>query len=348
MRVTGRHAETGESLERRDAQVNAARPAPGTVEVAIATCNGEVYLAEQLDSLFSQTCQDFDLIIADDASTDGTRDIITRYQMSHPNRIKAHLFEDRVGALRNFGRLVDRLSADYALLCDQDDVWLPEKVAILLGRMREAEAREGPDRPILLHSDLMVVDTDLTLIARSAMRYQRIDPRQNGLEKLLLTNVVAGCSMMLNHALYTRARPIPAEASMHDHWLALTASALGTIHYVDRPLVLYRQHPGNAVGASGWRAKPLLRRVRQTLFEDTKKRVLKRFSRQAAILVQRYGPEMRHEPRRAAQTLANLWTTEPLTRFSRLQECGLRLEGFVRNAALFIAVTFARKDAGGR
>ena len=112
------------------------------------------------------------------------------------------------------------------MLADQDDVWLPEKIAVLLGRMRRLEAELGQRTPILVHSDLVVVDSSLRKLHPSFWACRRLDPvRGATLRRLAVENVVAGCSAMINRALAEECLPIPQQAIMHDWWMALVAAA---------------------------------------------------------------------------------------------------------------------------
>lgn len=313
------------------------------IEVALATRNSASFLPETLDSLFGQTCRDFTIIVSDDGSADATLDIVERYRKLHPGRIRCVGSGERLGGpVANFSRLLDHLTADYAMLCDHDDVWLPNKIALSLAHMKRLEALHGSSTPLLVHTDLVVVGPDLELLSPSFFAYQRLDPAWNSLNALLTANTVTGCTAMINRALYVRARPIPREAVMHDHWLALVAAATGKIGCVEEATILYRQHGGNAIGAIPWCADTIRARVRETLFEDTKRRMLRRFCAQAGALLARCGEAMSPEQVRAASAFARLWSVNPWSRFALLWRHGLLVNGFVRNAALFVAVTASR------
>ncbi len=318
------------------------------IQVALATCNSELYLPALLDSLFGQTCQDFLLLVADDDSTDSTLDILDREAALHPGRIRILSPEATAGsALANFSRLIDNLTADYVLFCDHDDVWLPDKIALSLEAMRALEEEHGRDMPLLVHTDLTVVDSDLEILGDSSFDYQGIDPTRNDLGSLLVVNTVSGCAAMANRALYEAARPIPREAIMHDHWLALVAAALGRIRCIENSTVLYRQHGGNAIGATRWSAPTILRRIRETLLEDTKRRLVQRFCGQAAALLVHCGAAMTPEQYRTTAALADLWRVGRWQRIPLLRRNGLLLNGFIRNSALFIAVTMAPRAGAG-
>lgn len=318
--------------------------------MALATFNSEAFLAELLDSLFSQTVQGFTLLVSDDCSTDGTLNILEEYAGRYPGRI--HLLPPnprRLGPRGNFGRLTDHATADYLMLCDHDDVWLPEKMALSLERMKALEGVHSPAVPLLVYTDLIVAGPDLQVLGPSFFRYSNIDALRNDLASLLTVNVGAGCAMTVNRALFERARPIPGEAMMHDHWLVLVAAALGAISYLPEPTILYRQHGSNAIGAQAAVTATLIRRIRQTIFSDNRRRLMVRYSRQAAILLARYGREMRVEHREATETLATLWSLSRWRRYVALRRSGVGLRGFIRNAALLLVVArSAPRDAEAR
>lgn len=133
------------------------------VDILLATWNGERYLAEQIDSILAQSYSNWRLLIRDDGSSDGTRDIIGRYVSENPERLE--LIEGGapgLGACGNFAYLMAHATSDYVMFCDQDDVWLPHKAERLLEEMQRLEEQHGTDQPLLVHSDLKVVGPDLT------------------------------------------------------------------------------------------------------------------------------------------------------------------------------------------
>jgi glycosyltransferase involved in cell wall biosynthesis len=320
--------------------------APGeapSIEVALATYQSERFLRPLLDSLFAQSEQNFTLLVADDGSTDATMRLIDEYSAKYDGRIRL-IARDRQqsGALGNFGRLLEHVSEDYLMLCDHDDVWLPDKIAMSLERMRELEAAHGAGVPLLVHSDLIVVDEHLEPISPSLFAYSGFDPARNDVVSLLTANVATGCTILVNRALYERARPIPPEAMMHDHWLALVAATLGAISCIARPTILYRQHGANVIGAQRSGTTPLIERIGRTLFGNDRQAVMRRKSRQAAALLDRYGDEMREDERRAVATFARIWSISRWRRFAELRRNGLALPGLLRNAALLVVVTRAK------
>jgi glycosyltransferase involved in cell wall biosynthesis len=319
------------------AKDRASRP---TIEIGLTTYNGEAYLPALLESIFAQTCQDFTLLVSDDASTDGTEAIIERYAERHPGRI-VKLPPDglRRGVVANFDRVLAHADADYVFLCDHDDVWLPHKIERSLEAMLALEAEHAPGTPLLVHTDLVVTGPELEILGESFFDYAGVDPRRNDPAQLLLANVATGCTTVINRALRLQARPIPDEAIMYDHWLALVAVTRGAIAFVDEPTVLYRQHGRNAIGAKPARTRTMLQRVYGTLVSREREHVLKRYSRQAEVLLARFGDQMSPSDRAATETVARLWDMPRFRRFASLRRCGLGLEGLARNIALMIVVT---------
>src|SRR5262245_40587271 len=118
--------------------------ADSTIDILLATYNGAAYLAEQLDSIEAQTHPNWRLIARDDGSTDGTLAVIETFRARHSEKVVVLRDEDgNIGLVQNFSRLMEASTAPYAAFCDQDDVWLPEKLSLCLERMRDLEAEHG-------------------------------------------------------------------------------------------------------------------------------------------------------------------------------------------------------------
>ena len=221
------------------------------VEVLMATYNGEKYLSEQLESILHQTHQNLSILIRDDGSTDTTLKIIDQYKNQYPDKIilLPNTDDKASGPIQNFSKLLSRSTAPYVLLSDQDDVWLPEKISVLLGAIRDLEQEFSPNLPILVHSDLLVVDERLETINQSLWNYIGVNPNRDSFANLLVQNIVTGCAAVINRSLVDLCGPIPQKAMMHDWWLALIASSMGKIRKIDIPTILYRQHGANTLGA---------------------------------------------------------------------------------------------------
>lgn len=227
------------------------------VSVLLCTYNGAAYVRAQLQSILDQTVQDLHVVVSDDGSTDETLAIVEAMAAAHPGRITILRQDPPTGsAQRHFLKLlVERAydMADYIMLSDQDDVWLPEKVEKTLARMQadEAACRAAGEAnaSILVHCDSRIVDRELREIAPSFVAYQKMTPSRCQLQQLLVQNNVVGGALMMNRALAERITEIPAHCVMHDQWIALVASAFGHIDFVPESLYLYRQHGDNVLGA---------------------------------------------------------------------------------------------------
>jgi glycosyltransferase involved in cell wall biosynthesis len=233
-----------------------ARRRDGSVVLVMATCNGEQFLAEQITSIRAQTFSHWRLLVRDDASTDRTRELLRGFGKLDRRLVLIDDDDGRLGVVGNFNRLIGaalELGADFCLFADQDDVWEPDKIERQLAEMTRLENRLGKKLPLLVHSDLAVVTAALDLVHPSLLRYARIrhEPREP-LRTLLVQNFVTGSTCLANRRLLELAASIPAEAVMHDWWLALVAAATGVIGFLPAATVRYRQHRGNALGADSF------------------------------------------------------------------------------------------------
>jgi glycosyltransferase involved in cell wall biosynthesis len=264
------------------------------IDILIATYNGGRYLEQQIDSVLAQSITNWRLIIRDDCSTDNTREIIGHYLAKYPDKFV--LLDNgglRLGSCQNFTSLLQYSTSEYIMFCDQDDVWLPHKIAVTFEKLREMEASFGKETPLMVYTDLKVVDENLEALANSFWQMLHLNPENgNKLNRLVLQNVSNGCAMMINKPLRDRALPIPVKAMMHDWWLTLVVATFGRSAYLPEPTVLYRQHGMNVCGAGSW---DLVRVVSdfcnsQKRKEITTRRnsVLANLQKQAEVFLERY------------------------------------------------------------
>ena len=244
-----------------------------SIDILLATYNGEEYLEQQINSVIEQQYNNWRLIIRDDGSTDSTLQILSKYSQSYPDKIQ--LVDDTLGRLgpsASFGQLLYCSTAPYIAFCDQDDVWLPDKLLLLKRRMLYTEDTHGTEVPVLVHSDLEVVDDRMGKLAGSFWAYQNINPaKMQSLQRLLVQNCVTGCATLVNRSLVDCALPILHGAIMHDWWFALLAVSLGKIENVDTATVKYRQHAANDTGAKKWGIGFVFRAMltRRKLYRDS-------------------------------------------------------------------------------
>lgn len=219
-----------------------------TVEILLATYNGECYLREQLDSLLNQDYDNWIVRACDDASTDGTYRILEEYQEQYPEKFILTKNEQGFGtAKKNFMYLIQNSTCDYVMCCDQDDVWLPNKIRVTLDAMKNSE---HGDLPILIHTDLKVVDSELNVISESFFEHSNFR-KEFKLNEILIQNFVTGCTIMMNRPMVELMSRVEDcnRILMHDWVASVLATAVGKVVFVDMPTMLYRQHAINSVGA---------------------------------------------------------------------------------------------------
>lgn len=247
-----------------------------TIDILLATFDGERHLPALLASLMAQTGPSFRVLARDDGSRDGTVALLRDWQQHHPGRIEILDTDAPTGsASGNFNRLMLASDADYVLFADQDDIWHADKVERTVAALKAAEATcGGGTRPVMAVCDLALVDGQGQPLSPSFRAYQGLDMAKGlRLGRLVLNNVVTGCAMGVNRAAIAAAAPVPAAAYMHDWWLALVCAALGTVRVMPEALIDYRQHAGNVVGAqrvSPWAT--LLRVARRFDFAGNRRR----------------------------------------------------------------------------
>lgn len=225
-----------------------------TVAIMMATYNGESFIEEQLQSILRQTYQDWVLFIHDDHSKDETVKILLDYQDKYPNKII--LITDSTvqggSSEKNFAAIHDWVTRNYNfnyfMFSDQDDYWKQDKIRNSIKLIKEREALS--EQPILVHSDLEVVDQNLETLGNSFFEYRALDSKATSLNRLLIQNNVTGCTMLWNRLLNNKLNLNNDAVVMHDWWIALTASAFGEICFLNEATIKYRQHGKNVVGAT--------------------------------------------------------------------------------------------------
>lgn len=233
------------------------------ISVALCTHNGEAHIADQLRSITAQTLTPSEIIISDDASTDATLDIVGQLLLDSPIASEILLNDTALRVTKNFEQAALATSGDIVVLCDQDDIWHPE-------RLEKARAQfDARSDLTLLFSDARMVDAD-----GSALGYSLFDALEvsatdrtaihagSGFPTLLRRNVATGATMAFRRSLLDVATPFPIEW-VHDEWLAIVAAAVGQVDLLEEPLIDYRQHDANQIGAAEPNLGHKVRRVLQ-------------------------------------------------------------------------------------
>jgi hypothetical protein len=221
------------------------------ISIAMATYNGALYLPEQLASIAAQTRPPDELIVCDDCSTDSTAAIVEEFARRAPMPVKFQINERNLGSTKNFERAIASCTGDVIALCDQDDVWRDDKLQLIEDAFARAPAAG------LIFSDAEIVDENLESLGRRmwAERGFNREKRKlfeigHSLDLLLAGWTVTGATIAFRSRYKDLILPIPHELPIiHDGWIALAIAAAADVTLIAEPLIKYRQHRGQQVGA---------------------------------------------------------------------------------------------------
>ncbi|KXT76902.1 glycosyltransferase family 2 protein [Streptococcus sp. DD12] len=285
------------------------------VNILLAAYNGERFIEEQIASIQAQTFSDWTLLVRDDGSSDQTRALVQQLAKKDSRiRLIDDDSQENLGVIKSFHRLMTYEEADYYFFSDQDDIWVPEKVALCL----EAAQGYALDHPLLVYTDLKVVNQDLEVLSESMIRSQSGHPNTQLIQELT-ENTVTGGTMMISNSL-ARYWKQTEGILMHDWYLALLASSLGHLIYLDQPTELYRQHDANVLGA-----RTLTKRIQHWIRPH---RLVQKYwalitnsQKQAEPLLDLPLPEDKYE---LVQAYLTLLDGSLLARYKRLKHFGFR------------------------
>lgn len=308
------------------------------IDILMAVYNGENYVAQQIDSIVAQTVSNWHLVILDDASEDNTADILKRYESRYPDRIEIHRNIKNSGSpQRNFFKLIKYSRHNFVMFSDHDDVWEQNKIEKTYRRMLEiAEISNEAAKPLLVHTDLRVVDDKLNTINDSLMKMQKLSYKRCKLNNLLSQNIVTGCTMMVNRVLLDMIPSFPSKAIMHDWWFALIACCFGKMGFVKEPTILYRQHSDNKVGAKD--ANSLRYKLSRLFgFKKTKKMMQDTYA-QASQFLEVYKDILTPEQKRTIRIYAGIRKRGKLSRVRTLFKYKFFKSGFARKLGQILFV----------
>jgi len=212
------------------------------VSIAMATYNGEKYLREQLDSIYNQTYKNIEVIVCDDCSADTTIKILEDYKQKYG--LIYYINKKNLGHVKNFEKAISLCKGDFIALSDQDDIWLPEKIEILLHEIQVYS---------LIYSDVKYIDANDNVFVESEREILQLE------KKILIRSFkdvsffdseykigyTKGCTMLFKREVAKKAIPIPDFERQHDWWINIVALRLNGIKYYSKPLMLYRKHSDN-------------------------------------------------------------------------------------------------------
>lgn len=244
------------------------------IAILLSTYNGERYLEEQIESILKQDFSDLKIFIRDDGSTDSTVSIIQHYESLYSN-IYFLKEDNNLGAAMSFMSLLKRVSSDYYMFCDQDDIWHKNKVSKSISKIIDVEQKQT--MPVLVFSNAKVVNDKLDIINGSFWNYNRVSP------KIILTsskfinvfNCSPGCTMIFNNELKKCLTDYDENIVMHDWYIMIKALQNGKVDFINESLMSYRQHSNNTVGADKISAKTFIHKL--IWFPKTVKKQIKTF-----------------------------------------------------------------------
>ena len=254
------------------------------ISVIMASYNGARYIREQLDSLLQQTVPPDEILVCDDHSTDETVRIIEEYEKDGTVRIRHTEHEENRGVLKSFEDAYALSTGEIIFFCDQDDRWKPEKIEITMKALQESGA-------VMAFTNAEMVDGELNPLGQTlwenirfsipeGKEYAILDGKEFSAE-LAYHNVVTGMTMAVRRELLDQCIPF-SPVMLHDNQIALKACGAGKIAAIGTPLVLYRQHRGNVIGAQG---KSLISKIRHSMrtLDETVEKEMKQTDMTAAL-----------------------------------------------------------------
>lgn len=201
------------------------------ISIVLASYNGEKYLKDQLDSIFGQLPADAEVLISDDGSTDRTLEIINAYNHS---QVRVLRDGQKRGVIKNFGNALKFATGEIIFLCDQDDIWLPNKIQTKLKYLEQYD---------MVVSDCTVVSENLEVIIPSWFQVQK---SRKGVIKNLMSSSYMGSCMAFKRSVLKIALPFPNDIPMHDMWLGFISELYFKRIFLNERLILYRRHSANA------------------------------------------------------------------------------------------------------
>ncbi|KMK18080.1 glycosyl transferase family 2 [Pluralibacter gergoviae] len=311
------------------------------VDVILAAYNGESFIKEQIYSILSnfEHLKHFDcrLLISDDQSSDSTTKVVKKISAVDERVIL--LDSNKKGGVKyNFHYLLNNTNADYIFFSDQDDLWLPEKMKVTLDKILEVENEK--DIPVLVHSDLCVVDAQLFPINISMFRYQALNSKPS-FSELLISNSVTGCTMACNKILISNIKHSRIQDSiMHDWYMALYASSFGILEFVSKPTILYRQHSNNQVGAKKISLKNTLslNKLKDNVHQARTSVI--RTKKQAELFMDDFGMLLNSDNKKILDNYIQSFNGSFIHRFLFFIKPGNKKKGMLRNFIYFFIFVF--------
>ena len=225
--------------------------------VALCTFNGEKYLRKQLDSILEQTVAVDEIVVCDDLSTDATLSILNQYKETFPNIFKIHANEKNLRSVKNFEKAISLCENEIVFLCDQDDMWIPEKVEVILNQFKIS-----PELQVIA-TNAFIINDDEDMLNVSTI-YDIPSKTTKEMKEILFfhQNFCTGATMAMRKEFADDLMPFPPENLFHhDEWIALKASLKNQLLFLNDRLIKYRIHQNQLVGGVIFSEQDLQKRI---------------------------------------------------------------------------------------
>lgn len=308
------------------------------IAILLSTYNGEAYILDQLESLENQSYLNFDLYIRDDASKDNTLALIKQFQSRSSLSIILLPTDKNLGARDSFQCLlkysIQSQEYGYLMFCDQDDVWFKDKV---LESYEKIQSFDNPLEPLLIYTDLQVVDENLYILGDSLWHDFNLDPNKKSLNYLAMQCNITGCTMIFNRKLAELSLPFTSDTIMHDYWIALVASGMGQVNYLNKSTIAYRQHGSNVSGgADKFNFTYISQKALKIFNADEFYQVLGRQIIQSKSFLLQYRDQLSNENIEILEAISALESVSLIKRIALVIKYKLYKHGIIRNIGLFL------------
>lgn len=216
--------------------------------VALCTYNGEKFLNKQIDSILEQTISVDEIVVCDDGSTDATVSILNSYKEKFPTVFKIHINGKNLRSVKNFEKAISLCENEIIFLCDQDDVWKPEKVSLFLKKFRENTAVDVfASNAVIIDDNDNVIDKNtiwdvVSFLGKENIQYDFFTVFS------VVGNLATGANMAFRKSFISNALPFPEKYFHHDEWISLLASSKNRFGFIEEKPSFYRIHETQQVG----------------------------------------------------------------------------------------------------
>jgi glycosyltransferase involved in cell wall biosynthesis len=304
---------------------------PARVAILLCTFNGAPFLEEQLASIEQQEHQNWILVASDDGSSDDTREILERFATRHPGRVELRRGPCQGSFVANFLSLVrdEQIDAEFFAFCDQDDIWFRDKLTRAIGFLSQT----GPNTPAVYCGRTEIIDE-----AGNSLGYSPLFALNPSFRNAIIQSIGGGNTMVFNRAARELLRSVPdAIPVSHDWWTYQAVTSVGGVCYYDPvPMLAYRQHSSNTMGANiGWAAR--LQRARMAV-----KGRFAEWTHQNLEALKHIEPLMTDESRKTLKHMESMRGPSPLSRLWHLYQSGVYRQTVYGNIGLVGAVILRR------